>query len=72
MAPVRGWPSWGGLLLTLALIIMYAFVSNSSYNDALAERAQYCWMVKHQRWPDYRHIAKTECPAALKDSTAGR
>lgn len=42
----------------LVIFAIYALVSFMDWEDAQADQAHYCEMVKAKTWPDYRH----ECP----------
>lgn len=50
-----------GYLIIGFLLCIYGIVGQMDYRDALAERDYYCRMVRAKAWPDYRHIAKSEC-----------
>lgn len=50
------------ILGTIATI--FGIVGHMDKNDELADRAHYCNMVAKGSWPDFRHIAKTECNVA--------
>lgn len=45
----------------LALLLVFAGVSEADYNDALDQHAQYCQMVEDKAWPDFKGIYEKEC-----------
>lgn len=49
---------------TLALVgvfLLLGLMGHMDYEDAKAEEANYCEMVKAKLWPDYRGTYRREC-----------
>lgn len=49
---------------TLALVgvfLLMGLMGRMDYEDAKAEEANYCEMVKAKLWPDYRGTYRREC-----------
>ena len=45
----------------LAVLGLFGLVGAMDYEDAQAEEANYCEMVKAGHWPDYRGTYRAEC-----------
>lgn len=44
-----------------ALVLLLGLMGHMDYEDAKAEEANYCEMVKAGLWPDYRGTYRDEC-----------
>ena len=52
-----------GVFSCLLLAAAYGLVGGMDKVDAERDLAHYCSMVRDKAWPDYRHIASTDCRA---------
>ena len=49
------------LLALVAVLLLLGLMGHMDYEDAKAEEANYCEMVKAKLWPDYRGTYRSEC-----------
>lgn len=49
------------LLALVAVLLLLGLTGHMDYEDAKAEEANYCEMVKAGHWPDYRGMYRSEC-----------
>jgi hypothetical protein len=56
-----------GGFIVLVLLAVYGVFGRLDADDAERQQAEYCSMVAHHYWPDYKHVYKKECtlPGAL-------
>lgn len=45
----------------LLVLVAFGFVGQMDYEDAQAQEAHYCDMVKAGHWPDYQGTYRREC-----------
>ena len=49
------------IILFIVFSLIYAFASESDYQEAVRSHRVYCEMVKDGVWPDYKGIYGKEC-----------
>jgi hypothetical protein len=50
------------VFVVLVVLAILGLIGEMDEKDAITERDLYCQMVAQEKWPDYRHTAKSDCP----------
>lgn len=59
-------PFWKAVALLAGLLLVFGLAGNWDYEDAVRQDQEYCDMVKHGLWPDYRGDYCQTCLKAQK------